>query len=877
MKRLLWETLFFRLLSENKKLFAMAALTVSLGVALALGIRLGTQSAIHSLVENTASAHEQAWSDVLLAHSPQGKNFLKDLALREGALIFSTLDAKLTAGSGGEQSSKNIQLQILWSDAESLGTLTTPETESRLMNADDVPSDVLKIFIPSSCLGSLQDYSYLQAQGMNRAIQYIPLKSLTHASCQVLTTTPDQITSREALSNLHSLALGATFPTRTAEQKHNFENIKKLAVQIPGMESDVTQRRLSRLNDVTLSFRTNLQLMGFIALFIGFAMVHHIFTLLLARQSKTLSTLSALGISVRRQISILLCVSAVIGVAASATGTLLGLVAGQFLSQVTSDTVKNLYDSLVSAEFFHWKSEDILYGFFLGFFACFLGSLQPVLRLQTLPVAQIMREGSFEAHDTGLSARGLISLTLAITMLSLACLKWTVVWDRVPITALIACLGFLVVTALLAQLICRGIYFFAQLARWQSRTATQLRIFLSPQAAVVIQVLTLTFTLTFGVKGMAESFRKTLADWSRDTLKADVWIRAVGGGGAHLPDEVLRRLDSSLRGETLAVDRLSLVQATLVANQDSSPKPMILAGARFSEQAKVTPMRILSPVSASDAVQKEMALKIASSSESCSGTENSPCGAYISEPLLVHFKLKPELNETLCPDVNGQKICFKIEAVYQDFGSDQGVLLTDESVLTRLLFSPPKPSFSNVYFTEPRAIGKEQKLIVDLQRMVEASNGSLAFETLDDLQKRILTTFDNTFRITDALYILCSIVAVISTVSCLNLQILLRSREWSLQWALGIGEDVILKRFSWWSAWMAMLAALASLAGGWVLSAVLVYAVNYYSFGYSLSLFIPWQLPILIVTVATLSGFLSGKLQSLTLRKNMNLSSLARE
>jgi putative ABC transport system permease protein len=161
--------------------------------------------------------------------------------------------------------------------------------------------------------------------------------------------------------------------------------------------------------------------------------------------------------------------------------------------------------------------------------------------------------------------------------------------------------------------------------------------------------------------------------------------------------------------------------------------------------------------------------------------------------------------------------------------------------------------------------------------MVEASKGSLAFETLDDLQKRILTTFDNTFRITDALYILCSIVAVISTVSCLNLQILLRSREWSLQWALGIGEDVILKRFSWWSAWMAMLAALSSLAGGWVLSAVLVYAVNYYSFGYSLSLFIPWQLPLLIVTVATLSGFLSGKLQSLTLRKNMNLSSLARE
>ncbi|MEY4064934.1 MAG: Macrolide export ATP-binding/permease protein MacB, partial [Pseudomonadota bacterium] len=189
---------------------------------------------------------------------------------------------------------------------------------------------------------------------------------------------------------------------------------------------------------------------------------------------------------------------------------------------------------------------------------------------------------------------------------------------------------------------------------------------------------------------------------------------------------------------------------------------------------------------------------------------------------------------------------------------------------------PPKPSFSNVYLKDTLS-NDAQRLTRELRTMVERSQGNLALETLDDLQKRILNTFDNTFRITDALYVLCSIVAVVSAVSCLNLQILLRNREWSLHWALGVGEDVILKRFSWWSALLALLAALASLAGGWILSAVLVYAVNYHSFGYSLSLHIPWQLPLLIVAVATLSGFLSGKLQTFTMKKNISLGSLARE
>ncbi|MEY4064457.1 MAG: hypothetical protein RIR26_665, partial [Pseudomonadota bacterium] len=420
MRRLLWEILFFRLLQENKKLFVMAALTVSLGVALALGIRLGTQSAIHSLSLNESASKDGMWSDALLAHSPEGKTFLRNVALSRNALVFSTFESKLVSDFGNEQQTKNIQLQILWSRPNLAEKWTEQERNSKNSGETGDPNDTLEIFVPKSCLSELKPYSHLQAQGWSPRVRFVAIEKPIEGKCQLLTTTPDQITSDEAQSFLQSLPIGVTFPTRSTEEKQSFESLKQLAAQIPGIELDVTRRRLDRLSDVTLSFRTNLQLMGFIALFIGFAMVHHIFSLLMAKQAKTLSTLSALGVSTQRQVTILLSVSACLGVMASTLGTALGLVAGHFLSQVTSDTVKNLYDALVNAQLFQWQFEDVAYGFLLGFLACFLGSLQPILRLQSLPVAQIMRDGSFESHDAGLSLRSSVYLTAAITAVSLA-------------------------------------------------------------------------------------------------------------------------------------------------------------------------------------------------------------------------------------------------------------------------------------------------------------------------------------------------------------------------------------------------------------------------------------------------------------------------
>lgn len=880
MNMLLWRALFFRVLVEQRKLFAVAILTVSLGVALALGIRLGTQSALNSLEQSVGKAQPSGWSDPFTATTIEAKLFLSEMASRFGGQLFTTLEAPMGDNEDAESRDKTLQIHVFWGGDTQGNGLSSPANGAARFDAQATQSnenEVIELNISSRCRSELPKSAMLMLAGKRVAANFLALDDgMQSGSCRHVNAGVNSFSTPELSRIVNAAALSGVFPISLPEQIKQFEELKILAAQVPGLESASNKSRISRLEEVTVSFRTNLQLMGFIALFIGFAIVHHVFSLLVARQSKSLAVLSALGIAQSRQIKVLFFLAACLGLAASLVGIFTGLAAGAFLSKVTSSTIKNLYDSLVDSSTLYWTTADLTYGFLLGFSACLLGALHPILKLKKLPVAQVMRDGSFEGHESGLTPRQSLTLSAFILAVSLVCLAWPLVWNRIPITALVACLGFLVIAALLAQQLGYFLYTKLHLGFWPTRWATQLRIFFAPQAAVVLQVLTLTFTLTFGVKGMAESFRETLSNWSQNTLKADLWIRTVGGAAAPLPDEVMRRLESAPEQMVVAVDRLSIGSATLSAGAGELERPVLLAAARFQEQAKVAPMKILLPTDHTTKAQAETAAEIYKASQNCAATLSDPCPAYISEPVVVHFALQDPLNTVLCPTFRAQQVCFRVQSVYQDFGSDQGVILTDESVFKQRLESPPLPSFSNVYLRNAES-PEATYFAQELKLLAENSGGTLSFETLGDLRARILQTFDNTFRVTDALYVLCGLIAIVATVSCLNLQIRLRSREWSLLWALGLESHTLLRRFSLWSALMALLSSVVSLLGGWILSAILVYAVNYYSFGYSLSLAIPWTLPLTVVFVATLSGYVSGRLQTKSLSENTTISSLVRE
>ena len=868
MKNLVWQVLFFRLLSEQKKLFLAAMLTVSLGVALALGIRLGTQSAIESMENNSLQQGLENWSDVYQAETPEAALTLTDLASRFEGELFTSVDASLTSDHLAIKREQSVQLSVYWSP--------------QLLRADgsSLPTnqnvDVILFSAPNCPLASTPS-TLLKFNGASYTALILPVSQDSAPDCRFVATLFGFVRNTVLSDSLQRASLSAIFPARNASEKNLLNEIYGFAQSTPGIITDSNKKRLSRLSEVTASFRTNLQLMGLIALFIGFAIVHHIFSLIITKQSKTLASLTAFGIPKQKITITLLTLAAFVGFSASMLGTVLGIGCGLLLSNVASFTVKSLYDSLVDAGQLHWTMSDLGYGFGVGFVACFLGALHPIYRMTKIPVAQIMRDGSFEAHDTGFTQKQKIAMTLFVAVGCLVCLYVPVVWNRIPVTALLACLGILVLSAMIAQQFGYLIYSASQTVHRHKRYSTQLRIFLAPQTAVVIQVLTLTFTLTFGVKGMAESFRYTLVEWSKETLKADLWIRSLGGNGSQLPSHVEQSLiEAKNSGTAIAVDSLTILPAVLRNAATDRNKPVLLATANFMEQSKVTPLRVIAPEPLEPQEHSALAESVAQSGTACAATPEQPCAAFISEPVSVHFSLREPLGRVICPEIRSQKLCFKVVGLYQDFGSDQGVILTDRLVFDRLIPSAPRPSFSNVYLRDPNS-SRSIKLSSELKYLADTSEGTLGFESLKELRERIMTTFDNTFRITDMLYVLCGLIAIIATVSSLNLQIILRSREWSLLWSIGLSQSTLLRRFSFWSAFVAFVAAVVSIFGGLALASVLVYAVNYYSFGYSLTLKIPIELPVIVVLVATVCGFLSGRMQAYSLIKNISLKTLNRE
>lgn len=868
MKNLVWQVLFFRLLSEQKKLFLTAVITVSLGVALALGIRLGTQSAIQSMEQTVVHRGLEKWSDIFKAESPEGELTLRDLASKFQGELFTSVEATLSSGNKLTADEQNVQVSIYW----------TPSllSEDPSVLPTEINTDIV-LFSGPKCAFATGENSILKLNGLSFKAVVFPSKKEIFSDCRFIATLFGYIRNKDLSAMLLQTSLSAIFPARNQAEKNMLTSITEHVQTFPGIIVDANKKRLNRLNEVTASFRTNLQLMGLIALFIGFAIVHHIFSLIITKQSKTLASLTAFGVAKRKMLLALLSLAAFVGLTASVLGTSLGLFCGQLLANVTSFTVKNLYDSLVDAGQLYWTTSDIGYGFAVGFLACFLGALHPIYRMTRIPVAQIMRDGSFESHDTGLNQKQSISLALAVAIGCVICLYVPIVWNRIPVTALIACLGFLILSALLAQQLGYIVYSAARLTGLTAKFASQLRIFLAPQTAVVIQVLALTFTLTFGVKGMAESFRYTLVEWSNETLKADLWIRSLSGNGSPLPSTVEQVLQKAkVAGTAKAIDSLTVLPALMIDHTTGKNRPVLMASANFLEQSKVTPLKVLLPEEQSSREQSALAQQIAQAAQTCEATLASPCFAYISEPVSVHFSVRRPLNEVFCPEFRTQKLCFKVVGMYQDFGSDQGVILTDRLVFERLIPSAPRPSFSNVYLTDPSST-QSLSLATELRQLTEKSGGTLGFESLKELRMRIMTTFDNTFRITDMLYVLCGLIAIVATVSSLNLQILLRSREWSLLWSIGLSHATLLRRFSFWSAFMAFIASFVSVFGGLALAAVLVYAVNFYSFGYSLTLKIPIQLPVIVMTVATVCGFLSGRLQAYSLGKNISLKTLNRE
>lgn len=884
--RILFRALVWRTIRDQWLLLAAAVATVSLGVSLGFGIRLGTESAKVGLEENLRSIRRGGWIGPIHVDSPQvPQQSLAPLA-QYPAMFLS--EVSVTAGSDkGVQ--RPLQLSVFWGatgllmDSAKMGEGPPGglAKAAQLLLAQGNEQDATKaplLLADVSCEAQLKALMALQPHSEDGSVAPIAVTwsfaELGIRSCQTVFAAARTLGSWVPAPD----ALYLKGPVAEDAARDFESNIRAVLEQIPGLRFRSTSHELADLGKLTESMQINLQLMGLVAMLIGIYMVNHVMSAVVTRQSQTFGILNALGIGFKRQIFPMIGFVGLIGTTAAVLGALGGLAVGRVVAVYAASSFQALYDKRLNPDVFDFRAIEFFWAVMAGLVICFVGAFVPLLRLSRLDSAEVLRTGSWhERFSQDVWRRG-VFVALGSAALTIVLLKFPLFIGRQPVSAYVACFVMLIGAAGCVRPV---IEFFTTLCgRYSQRSfwCRDLRLFFPPQAAVMVQVLLLSFALTIGVRIMSESFRSTLVQWTTATIKADIWVRHAAGAESSLDTKLIANLRQLKdRGEALAVDGLRVLRArvqwdagpgTLSDAADASDSslgfPIAISAVSLADQSKVTPLRL---VSGDSRAQRQLSEQMAKDAQSCAGTQADPCPAYFSQSLDVRLGQSKKPRNLVTVSVLGTRIIFAKKAVFSDFGNDSGAVLTDAAVLERLLGKAMPPGFINVYLKD-RSAHNLAKRMEEISGWIhppgKTASGVMGAEVLSgaDLRERIMTAFEETFAVTDALYVLSGIVACLTVLCSLGLQLLMRSHEWTVLWANGVSVSCLKKRVTIWAGIMSLCAYAMALPVGIGLGAVLVYVVNYYAFGFDLNLELPLGFLLGLGAVAVVTGLLGGLLTS---------------
>lgn len=680
-----------------------------------------------------------------------------------------------------------------------------------------------------------------------------------------------------------------------AERQLFQRQISTLASQVAGLSVSSASEKTADLASLTRSFDANLQIMGFIALVIGVFMVYHVLQALLVRHASTLSILRAMGFS---HFSLLLPLSFLvfsIAIVACVFGSMIGVFLGTHLARMTQTAVQSLYEQMINPADFAFSLVDLGWGVLAGLLTCFGGAAAAFRKILRLDTAASLRTGTWVLQQR---ARSLRQAVVSRCVLFAACAAivalapaWPLVVNRLPVSAFVSCLAAL----------CMGIL-FSEAAFWAvrlllSRTASRgsgnfavrisilLSVFLTPHSLVVVQVLVLALGLTIGVRTMVESFRFSLESWTERTMKAPIWMRSERGPLAPLPQEALRiaRKAAQELSPMSQVERLQVRKGKMKVRGSSVGLPSLLNASDVEFLSRAGTVDWVMP---KDAVAQERATKAVSESHNCRALLDDPCPVFLSEPAWIHLGLSRS-HGRLADDlrveftIEGHSAWLKPVAVYRDFSADQGVIMLNYANATRLFPGIDEPFFLRISLRDESQLPSSAHIAQVVQQLRVQLNemGLSGVQTFDlaEIKANVRRAFRETFRITDALYVMCLLVSLVTVTAALSLQLVLRKREWSILWATSSDRRGVGRALTMGVSFLGLLSGVLSIAPGLLLAWILVGDVNRYSFGFSLGWSVPLMFLAAVVCLATLSGLLASGLMMRLLGRQLRVELLTME
>lgn len=789
-----------------------AALSIAIGVALALAIHLVNRSALGEFGAAIAVVNGQAQAQVLARTRDLPESVFASLTKLSGVHTASPIIEASFAVEGAPRTAtgSGLPLRVIGLDPLRAAAVTpalVPSLDEQVSNdpltlfADDT------IFLSASALQAL-DRQVGQTIHLIGSAGLVPLRIAG-------TVTGAQPGQALAVMDIATLQWRLGWLGRISRVDLRFERgadilgirsqaqslLPQSAVWANAGESEQRMSNLSR------AYRVNLNVLALVALLTGAFIVNSALSLLVVRQQSETALLSVLGATRRLASGRVLGMALVIGIIGAGMGVLIGLaLAAGLLATVGGDLGGGYFSG--SRPSLAVDLQSLVLGFAAGLATALIGAIAPMRSARAMAAARALRSGSGEDVLRQQTRPGWSLLLFAAGSLLLAAPPI----GELPIAAYAAIAlwllaGILLVPSITATLARRlGTMGMMPSGRFTIWLAAQRLAGAPGSTAAALSGVVASVALASAMAIMVTSFRTAVSDWLDAVLPADLYARVgSGSSGTGLSTE-LQAVLAQAHG-VRQTEFMRLVPLTL-----DTQRPSVTLIARpmdESQPAKRLPItgQLRAPASGETPV-------------------------WISEAMTDLYGVRPgdRLTLPIATDANRSWTVF-VAGVWRDYSRQHGSIVVD---LARYRQASGDLEVNEAAWWLLEGTDSTA-LIADLRARHPVAAG-MEFREASELRALSLRIFDRSFAITYALEAVAILVALFGVASTCAGEALARAREFGMLRHLGLTRRAIGAQFAAEAAMGSAFALAWGMTLGVAIAWVLVHRVNPQSFHWTMSM-----------------------------------------
>lgn len=599
------------------------------------------------------------------------------------------------------------------------------------------------------------------------------------------------------------------------------------------------QVRTQQVENMVAAFELSLTALSSIALFVAVFLIFNTVSMSVLRRRREIGIMRSIGVTRRQVMGQFLAEALFLGV----VGSLLGLATGTLLAKVTLGMVSRSLTTLyLVAHTSTLQPDPLTYvlGFVMGVGVSLLSAMTPAVEASRTSPSVTVRQGIFiegMGLPVGKWAMGGLGLLALAAVISIRTVSERQPWGGF-VSAFMTLGGF----SLLAPaftLLCET------LASRIMRPVTGIEGTLGARylrdavarTSVVVAALMVAVGMMVGLDIMVGSFRQTVDLWIGQTVRGDLYIqpqgRRAGGATTTLPPDIIN-MARNVPG-VAAVDTYRGVRLTY------GDRVAFVVAVDFDVQRQYGRLQFL------DGRPSTMVMTQAFEDD----------GVLVTESFAYRHRV--DAGDTITLDTATGAAALPVAGVYYDYSTDTGAIMMDYRLYARLWNSPRTESMA--LYLEPDANGDDVR-----NRFMEAVDNRMLFNITpnQELRKRVLVVFDQTFRITFALQAIAMVVAVLGVITTLTALILQRGREIGVLRAVGALRRQVSKMVLVESGLLGLIGAVMGCVCGVALSVLLIFVINKQFFGWSMRMTVdPWiflQAVALMVITALAAGLVPARM-----------------